>query len=144
MVAVAEQCAPPHVERHAVRRQVTGAMNNWCGSQQDADLQPVRGWNKPWHRMVDSCHVEQPGDIDSRWRDRTRAAGCHASALYAQETVADREARIEAALTKLIVALGLQYPGEVIGWLQYLFHGPSPIMPSAGKAAHHSLTVPSS
>src|ERR1700687_1949757 len=65
MVAVAEQCPPPHVERHAVRRQVTGAMHNWCASQQDPDLQPVRGWNKPWHRMVDSSHVEQPGDIDS-------------------------------------------------------------------------------
>jgi hypothetical protein len=46
--AFANQRSPLHVERHVMGRRVTGAMHQRSARQQDADLQPVGGWDKFW------------------------------------------------------------------------------------------------
>ena len=73
LAAFGEQGAPPHVERHAMRRHVARVMHQRSAGQQDADPQPVGGRDKPGHGSLGAGRVEQPGDIGARRNDPARA-----------------------------------------------------------------------
>jgi hypothetical protein len=63
MAAFGEKRAAPHVEHHAMRRQITGVVHQRSAKQQYADLQPVGGWDKLGYAPRGAGRVEQPGDI---------------------------------------------------------------------------------
>ena len=100
-----------------MRRHVTRVMYQGPARQQDADLQPVGGWDKLRYGELGARRVEQPGDIGARWNDPTRSPSNRSGAPYAQKTVADREARLKAALAKCVVAIRVNYPSGICGRL---------------------------
>ena len=56
--AFANQRSPLHVEHHAMGRSVGGVMHQRPARQQDADLQPVGGWDKFWRGGLGAECVE--------------------------------------------------------------------------------------
>ena len=90
--------------------------------QQDADMQPVGGWDKCRYRLRGARRVEQPGDVGARRNDPTRSPSDRSCGPDPQETVADREARLNAALAERIVALRVKHPSGIGGRLQRVLH----------------------
>ena len=98
-------------------RRVTRVMHQWSARQQDADPKPVSGWDKHRCGGFGAKRVEQPGDIGVRRNDPTRSPSNRSCAPYAQKAIADREARLKAALANCIVAICINYPSKIGGRL---------------------------
>src|SRR5277367_1637526 len=105
-----------------MRRQITGIVHQRSARQLNADLQPVRGWDKLGYGPRSTGRVKQPGDIGVRRNDPARPPCNRTCAPYAQKAVADREARLKAALTKCIVAVRDNNPSRIGGRLQRALH----------------------
>ena len=73
MAAFGEQCASPHVERHAMGRHIARVMHQRPAGQRYTDLQPVGGWDKLWYGGIGAERVEQSGDIGARRNHPTRS-----------------------------------------------------------------------